>query len=257
MLDKILLPLTQIIERPDALHIDVLRGQLVARLSQVKLSAPDTAIHGLIRLCLTDKQYKAIAGTEFTAPAHPGPAPASTPTRIPQWNIDNEDFQLYHRADFLCQQLIIAAIKPCFLSALKHPVHEFQKVSTLDMMIHLDNNYGTWTDDAIQRNFDRLNLAWDINTDEPEELWDRISNVQFYAKRAGEPIRDRIAIRETLKFFQTLPYFSEALKEFARETDISRYDMDKFQDFFSQRIRVYKRDHPSSSAPTASTDKPR
>eukprot|EP00978_Attheya_sp_CCMP212_P024271 scaffold76012_cov52-Attheya_sp.AAC.3 len=71
-----------------------------------------------------------------------------------------DDFRVYHTVDqALCNQLI-EATPPTYLQTVKDPLLGFGQISTLAILTHLRNTYGTITPEELDKNDERMAAAW-------------------------------------------------------------------------------------------------
>ena len=110
---------------------------------------------------MTNAAYQALVpNAPFDVPAHPGPAPvhvagapqAQIAETIRLYNAELVEIGIVNTFQSKLKQQIIAAIEPLYLSALSHEEFGFADVAPLQMMEHLQADYGRITREEIEAN---------------------------------------------------------------------------------------------------------
>ena len=149
-------------------------------------------------------------GAAFNAPDHPGaqgnPPPGLTAPQIANRNRTYDQrvkiFREYEAVANAIRKLMIKAIPSILINELSDDAHGFAQVQPSEILDHLVLNYGTPTQNDIEKNRDTLNNKWNPD-DGIHALWDHVRSVAQFADSAGEPISNAVKMRLTLKVLET------------------------------------------------------
>jgi hypothetical protein len=182
--------------------------------------------HGHLALVVPPAEYALIPNTAaWVNPVHPGPAviyPAAAPTAAQisaadrQYKVDLEDVKLYQATQAQLKKQIIAAVPDTYIKLLKDDRYGYANVTALDLLIHLDDTYGTVTADDLDQNLAKMNAEWSP-TQPIEDLWNQIKDCQRYAQ-PQDPISDAAIIRSALANLEKSGVFTDALKDWRKRT---------------------------------------
>ena len=209
--------------KPDYTSLKIIHQQLNANAMAVP-SELGGGRHGHLPLVIPAAQFNAIPNTvAWVEPGHPGPNPVY-PVAAPtgpviaavdrQYKHDLEAFKCYTTTQAILKRILIAAVPDTYIKALKDEYFGYANTTTLDILTHLDTNYGTVTADDLNDNIKRLTAEW--NTMQPlEDLWHQIMEARRYAQ-PHDPISEHAAIRAALTNLETSGVFNDALKEWRR-----------------------------------------
>jgi hypothetical protein len=161
--------------------------------------------NGHLALIMTKAEYLLISAVTYNEPIHPGAQPAhqgnATSTQMTKANrlYDGRITQvsLHVSAVNALRQQILCAVENMYLMALEHP-ELWYLISPCNMLLHLQDMYGTITPLEIEQNRATFTSAWNPD-DDIEGLWLRIRDAQLLAHQANEEILDPAAIRLTVQ----------------------------------------------------------
>ena len=141
---------TKITGQPTDRDLTLLKKELV-KIAGKEPTSLGGGKHGHIGILMKETDYKAISngGVEFTIPSHPGHAPTTLSTVTGT----REKQLLKHKAELLtyetCQgvisgikELIAGAVSTEWLEEINDDILEFQNVTCLEMLEHLDAQGG-------------------------------------------------------------------------------------------------------------------
>ena len=96
------------------------------------------------------------------------------------------------------KRLTLEAVDSIYVTALEDDDMGMADVELIDIIQHLDEEYGKITHDQLEANRNKLASAWD--PDQPiEQLWKAVREIKRYAKAGGEERGENYAeLRETL-----------------------------------------------------------
>ena len=125
-------------------------------------------IFGHLVLTVTTPVYITHCINLFPPPPNPGCTPVHARNAPPeiiaetnrQHRIRREDYALYHKTDSDLKGILLQAVSPIFVRAIKHPTLGFGNQTTLDIITHLWNNYGVIDDDMLADNLVELAAPW-------------------------------------------------------------------------------------------------
>ena len=168
--------------------------------------------HGYIGMFMDNAEYTAISngGEQFNIPEHPGeqgnaPAGLTAPqiaNRNHTYDQRVKTFREYEAVANAIRKLMIKAIPSILINELSDDVHGFAQVQPSEILDYLVLNYGTPTQNDIEKNRDALNNKWNPD-DGIHALWDHVRSVAQFADSAGEPITNAVKMRLTLKVLET------------------------------------------------------
>ena len=247
--------LTSIEGKPTAKTIASLLRQVYDNAASVE-STRGGGSNGHLAVIMPNADYTALTGgTAFDVPTHPGAAPAipagATGPQITQLNhaYDRalDEHRTYTRVQLELKQQILAAVETPYLSDLEHHLTGYKTVSPLQMITHLQTEYGTVTQDQIEENRAELLLPW--SPDAPiETLWECIRKTrQFAQHQAGEAISDDATMRLTIKMFKSVNIFSDYIRTW-REKEEAAKTFVNFKTHFKQAHKTHKETRTAEQA---------
>lgn len=209
-------------EKPTHLTLKVLHRQLNSNAVSI-YSARGGGQYGHLSLVVPDTTFNALPNTvAFVAPEHPGPRPVhaagASAAAITEGNraylANLEEFRVYTAGDNALKKLLLQAMPSTYTEFLAHDTLGYAQVTTLELLNHLDETYGTVTPDDLAQNMEDLEKPW--NGDEPlENLWNRVRQCRTYA--AGvDPITEATAVRIVIKILETSGLFPLACTEWRK-----------------------------------------
>lgn len=178
--------------------LTILQRELNANASSIT-SNRGTGTHGHLVLACRPAVFAIISPIAFNPPPNPGvpPAAAGVPaaTRtlaLAEHKTQLDEFNLFTFVDHALRQQLIKAIPAIHIKALEDPTLGYSNISTLTIMTHLWDNYGTISADELQHNAVALNSpTW--NASSPiESLFARIQDHADFATAGGAPIPDTL-----------------------------------------------------------------
>jgi hypothetical protein len=102
------------------------------------------------------------------------------------------EFVLWHNADAILHNLLIAAVPTIFLAAMRNPVTGFGNVSFLSLLNHLHDVYGHITEKELEQNIERMRIQCHPPT-AIESLFVQIEeDVAFTVKGLDEPTKPTV-----------------------------------------------------------------
>jgi hypothetical protein len=238
----VLSPFASETTQPNHATLQVLQRELNANAMSVH-SNDGGGLHGHLTLTVTAAKYLTVAGVAFPAPVAP-PANAVIPVgataaiigdTVRQHQEDCRFFQRYHDTDKALVRAIIAATPITYIEALSDVDFGFATVTTLQMMIHLTNTYGSMTSADREANLTRMNAPWSPPTP-IETLFQQLESGQRYALLAAEPIADTQLTRIGLSLITKTGMFSDGCREW-RLQPVANQTWAAFKSHFSLQDR--------------------
>ena len=162
---------TKITGQPTDRDLTLLKKELV-KIAGKEATSLGGGKHGHIGLLMKEADYKAISngGVEFTIPSHPGHAPTTLSTVTGT----REKQLLKHKAELMtyetCQgvisgikELIAGAVSTEWLEEINDDILEFQNVTCLEMLEHLEDRGGDVDYIDIQEMRKERDAPWNTN----------------------------------------------------------------------------------------------
>ncbi|GKY92353.1 hypothetical protein MPSEU_000206200 [Mayamaea pseudoterrestris] len=219
-----LTPLPALTTEPCYANLLLLNNALCEQARKIPLRNGDETF-GHDFLCLQPAQYAyRHPDTPFVMPAQPAAladADDDMPTnalteRNRKYKDALNDFNTMRLADVALKSLIMAAVPETYYSVLKHALHNYATITTLQLLTHLLLTYANITGPKQDANIQRLHTPWDPN--EPiETIWSRITEVTDFTTAAGETLSERTIVRYTLTVLENSGVFNEAVARFEHE----------------------------------------
>ncbi|CAB9512081.1 hypothetical protein SEMRO_517_G158700.1 [Seminavis robusta] len=103
------------------------------------------------------------------------------------------------------------AVEEVYYKSLQVPDEDYSTHSYNDLIVHLNEQYATLTNDDLDNNIDRMNAKW-TPTQPIEQLFHQINDARSFA-RDHDAITERDTIRSALKNLENSSFFTLALKE--------------------------------------------
>ena len=229
----VILPLTRIVGKPNAITSNLLHQECYAR--GMNMPTSTQAPHGHLGALMSDAAYQAFAGNAFVVPGHPGALAGLTGSAVANteatrvYNAEVAAAVCYQKAMKDLVDLLRAAIDVEYISILADPVLGFGNVSPRTILEHIQRKYATMTTQEAEDT--RATLTATINIDDPlEALWLKITNVQ-HAVAATAPITDATAITLTLNAFKNTGVYDVDILEWKRKPEADK-TMTNFRDHF-------------------------
>ncbi|CAB9531890.1 unknown protein [Seminavis robusta] len=183
---------------------------------------------GHLRLCYNLDRFNArpaVAGTPWVDPVHPGTRPdvpdvATGPqiTRMASAHkYDLTEFQLFQSTEKALLRKTMEAVEEVYYKSLQDPDEGYSTLSYNDLIVHLNEQYGTLTNDDLDKNIDRMNAKW-TPTQPIEQLFHQINDARSFA-RDHDNITERATIRSALKNLENSGVFTLALKEWRNKAE--------------------------------------
>jgi hypothetical protein len=239
--------LTKIVGPPANKTLQVLQKQLFANARAIH-STRGGGAYGHLALVMPEPAYLVRTnGIPFEPPIHPGAMPIHgeqpTGNQITETNRAYAqalaEHKLFATVSGELKKQVLLAVDVSFLTILEDPIMGFADIAVIDMLDHLNDEYGQITNEELEKNRTELSNPWNPDL-AIEGLWVRIQEVQRYAITAGETISDATAIRLTLPVLEATGVFSHATEQW-REKDEEGLTLDAFKTHFKkankERIR--------------------
>ena len=178
---------TKITGQPTDRDLTLLRKELV-KIAGKEATSLGGGKHGHIGLLMKEADYKAISngGVEFAIPSHPGHAPTTlstvTGTREKQLLKHKAELTTYETCQGVIsgiKELIAGAVSTEWLEEINDDILEFQKVTCLEMLEHLEDRGGDVDYIDIQEMRKERDAPWNTN----EHIVTYFSGVQGAVKR--------------------------------------------------------------------------
>jgi hypothetical protein len=203
---------------PNAQSVRLLIRELYANARRVP-SKLGGGKHGHLGMLMPKAAYIKIApgGTEFipptlpTQPTYKGDA-TDRATQRDEYKEAVDIFHEYVRLEAALQQQILQAVPPVYLSELADPILGFAEVTPVQMVTHLQSQYGTITPDDLAANLVKIKTPW--NPDTPlETVFVLGTECRDFAKAGEDPISDPTYLRILLDIFRASGVMATALEE--------------------------------------------
>jgi hypothetical protein len=240
-------------ERPTVALLKKLKKEIVANAISVH-SGEGNGLLGHYALVVDATAYLAKSGNiAFVPPIFPGknpthPAGATAPqiTEINrQHKADITEFNTYHKTDAALRKQLIDAIPAEYIDILQDQEMGFANVTTLEIMTHLQSNYGTLSINELTENLTQMYSSWSPN-DSIEKLLTQIRTCREFAKDSEE-ITDTAALRAALDNVEKSGVFGDAVRDF-RKKDEADQTYASFVLLFSKADKERRRLETTKSA---------
>lgn len=145
------------------------------------------------------------------------------------------------------KQQLILAVPEVYYQVLGDDEIGYADVTTLQMLTHLDNTYGSLTEDDLERNVKLMHSPWSIQ--EPiETLFARLKSCRTFASSCNEPIPEPSAVRAGLQILEATNQFPVACQEWRDKATPLNKTMQNFVIHFSKADVSRKRTLTSRDA---------
>jgi hypothetical protein len=210
--------LTPLHGKPTSATIKLLQREVFANARAIH-STRGGGANGYLAICMTDAIYLARAGQAFIIPVHPGPQPvhaaAATVAQITatnrEWDQELLDFNIYHAVTETIRKQILEAVNPTFYDVLEDDTFGYADVTILNLLTHIQDEYGTMTRTDLESNRNLLKAAWNPD-DEFANLWTKIKTVRQIAVDGGDPISDNTTMELTVQSLRQAGVYGHALQ---------------------------------------------
>jgi len=205
-------------EKPTFLSLKTIHKEMNANAMEITSNRGGGA-NGHLALTISEEQFNAIPNTQpWITPVHPGPNPdvganptaaqITNATRVHKEAID--EFMLYNQVNAALKKQLLAVIPDTYTKALSDDNYGYGLRSTFEILTHLDNTYGTVSQDDLASNLKALHKEW--NPTQPiEDLWNQIDACTAYAQ-PHEPIPNGVIIRAALNNLANTGLFNDDIK---------------------------------------------
>jgi len=230
-------------DRPNHGSLIQLHKEIDANASSIHSPGGD-GLHGHPHLTISPAAYLLLTGVAHPVPQYPGAHPqhalGATAAVITENNrihaANTLIFQTNNKTDNKLKQLILQVVQPMYFGPHDDPTHGFSNCTTLQLLDHLDTNYGTKSPDDLQRNDERMANPWDFS--QPiETLWRR----QELCMQYDRSIPANKAVRTTSQVLEQTELFQEDMKAWKRRP-IAEQTMANLQSDFNlantERLRL-------------------
>jgi hypothetical protein len=215
--------------RPTAATLTLLQQELNANAISVASRRGDGFL-GHYQLVVAPATYTAASlnNVVFDPPVNPGLQPiharAATPAEITETNrqylANQREFLLYTTTEAQLKRLVLAAVPSTYTNALKDRTLGFANVTTVTILTHLKDTYGTITTDDLDRNMALLHRDW--SPSEPiENLFEQIRQCREFAADT-DPISEAMALRAGLMTLEKSGLFDDAIRDWRKRPAIQQ-----------------------------------
>jgi hypothetical protein len=206
--------------RPNRQSLSLLHDEINANAISVP-STRGTGTLGHLALTVSAAKYTQASGnsTVFVPPTHPGSDPvhldAATPSEITETNrrfrSDTTTFEQYCITAAALKAQLIAAVPDTYIHELRIPGLGYATVTALDILDHLDDEYGDVSKQDLNNNMILLNTPW--NPIQPiEALFAQIDLCVDFAKHA-DPIGDTTLVRSVQTNVENTGLFHDDIRD--------------------------------------------
>ncbi|CAB9512352.1 hypothetical protein SEMRO_531_G161370.1 [Seminavis robusta] len=209
-------------EKPDYNSLKTIHQELNANAMTIP-STHGGGHYGHLALVVQADRYNALPNAiAWINPIHPGPNPvhgvAPTAAQISENNrvyaADETKFLTFRATEAALQKQLLEAIPDTFTKSLKHDMYGYAQVTTLQILNHLDENYGTVDTDDLDDNLARMNADW--SPIQPiEDLFNQVKDAQKFAAD-HDVISDKRAISAIVNNLKKSGVFTDAIKEWRK-----------------------------------------
>ena len=148
--------------RPIRYHLDILHKELNTNTMVILSSRGDPALGHLA--LVTSASHKIFFDPSLNPghqPSVPNPNTPTTRTEASrQWLADKKKFDVYTNTEAYLKNQILAAVPATYVNLLRQPRTGFACVASLALLQHLDEIYGTVTQDDLALNAAKLDREW-------------------------------------------------------------------------------------------------
>ncbi|CAB9512944.1 hypothetical protein (Partial), partial [Seminavis robusta] len=130
---------------------------------------------------------------------------------------DLTEFQLFQSTEKALLRKTMEAVEEVYYKSLQDPDEGYSTLSYNDLIVHLNEQYGTLTNDDLDKNIDCMNAKW-TPTQPIELLFHQINDARSFA-RDHNNITERATIRSALKNLENSGVFTLALKEWRNKAE--------------------------------------
>jgi hypothetical protein len=198
--------------------------------------------NGLLALTVPPAEYtEANNGVPFVYPVAPPPVPVypDNPTQfqiaeiVRLHAVQSKAYSDWKNTDkaLLCQ--LREAVPAVYLQELKHPRFAFARVTTLEALTHLHQQFATITGDDLLENRERMEAAWHPPTP-IQALFTQLVEGQQFATENGEQIPDRAVARTGFKIIQNTGLFTQGCREWRMRPEEEK-TFANFRTFFDRQ----------------------
>jgi hypothetical protein len=274
-------------QQPPTHHsIKTFKDKLYLQAIAIPTQEGDTTL-GHIYQVLTDAEYIEISDTKraFPIPDNPGvtPAPPMHTSIEEEDDPDNEEaepiltevttiiakpsaaayadatrkhdmkinaYNIHRNTETQLLNMIINSVAETYIQELEHPITKYSKIKPLDLLKHLEKEYGTISSDALAENYKLMISPWHSPMS-IESMFHRLEKCREFAKQGGETIDDAHVMRIALGLISDTDLYRTPVKTWKTEhTDTATYK--KLKQFFTKHAR-YLAENPTQAGLTTST----
>ena len=106
--------------------------------------------------------------------------------------------------------MLLKAVPKVYIHEMEDPVLGYAKVSTKQLLKHLDDNYGKVTARDLARNTNQMNQQW--TSEQPiQNLWTQIQRARTYGA-PYDPITEQTAMRAAVSNLRNTGLFTDDIK---------------------------------------------
>jgi hypothetical protein len=214
-------------QRPTVSALEILRQELNTNAISIP-SNRGNGLLGLYALVVSPATYTAAAGVVFNPPTNPGIAPIiPVQATIPmitelnrQFLADNKEFMIYKSTEASLKKLLLEAVPSTYVNKLKDKSLGFATVTTLMLIEHLIDTYGTITTDDLDKNMALLHKDWSPSTP-IEDLFEQIRVCREFAFTI-DAISESTAVRAGLSNLEKTGVFTDSIRDWRKLPDAQK-----------------------------------
>ena len=199
--------------------------------------------HGLLGLVLAAATYQLFTGHAFVMPLNPGAVPvipagataAHTGELVCQHGENLQMYQETQRTDQALKQQLLNAVDEMYTRGLRNPHTGYSNVTTMGLLTHLYNTYGSITSMDLEQNDIRMKTQYDP-TQPIEVLFNQIETAQEFAEAANNPYPNATIISTAYLLLFKTGLYRDACREWNRRAAVTK-TWDNFKADFSAANR--------------------
>ena len=214
--------LTPITDTPTRVSLRSLQTDLNTNAMSVPTNE---SILGHLALTMNSTAYLQKATTAFPVPTNPGSGPTMARTATDavikqahfEYKTKKAEYDIYNATDRALKTQLIKAVPDMFFNILKDDDIGYASVTTLEILTHLWDTYGSIDDDQLAANIARMNTPWSPPTP-IDKLFTQLKIGKKFATEGAEPITDSSAVRTGVGIIEQNGLFPISCREWRGKT---------------------------------------
>ncbi|CAB9527702.1 hypothetical protein SEMRO_2051_G312600.1 [Seminavis robusta] len=130
---------------------------------------------------------------------------------VSAYKYDLTKFQLFQSTVKALNRKTMEAIEEVYYKSLRDPDEGYSTLRYIDLIVHLNKQYGKLTNDDPNKNFERMNAKW-TPTQPIEQLFHQIDDAVSFSKDHG-PISAKATVHSAQKNLENSCVFPLAVKD--------------------------------------------